>query len=179
MYISREVRVSHGGGGGGGRGEERKGGWVATVPCQALRGRLFIPWICIFCPLPFLTSCYPASMISSVGSSYCSRSSTRHSLCLRSRPCVSSYVCMCQDICSRTCVLVDMHMCMCVSVCVCVYVCIASTNSQVSPRARVQVEYVREKALPSSSFLFSLSLSLSLSVSLWRVSLHFNRVSAH
>ena len=106
MYVSREVRVSHGGG--GGRGEERRGGWVATVPCQALRGRLFIPWICIFCPLPFLTSCYPASMISSVGSSYCSRSSTRYSLCLRTRACVSS-TCVYIRIYAHTWIHVCMH----------------------------------------------------------------------
>lgn len=30
----------------------KRGGRVATVPCQALRGRLFIPWICIFHPPP-------------------------------------------------------------------------------------------------------------------------------
>lgn len=92
--------------------EERRGGWVATVPCQALRGRLFIPWICIFCPLPFLTSCYPASMISSVDSSYCSRSSTRNSLCVRMYMCfldvsirtyVYAYVCVSgwMDVCTR------------------------------------------------------------------------------
>ena len=166
MYISREVRVSHGGGGGGGRGEERKGGWVATVPCQALRGRLFIPWICIFCPLPFLTSCYPASMISSVGSSYCSRSSTRHSLCLRTRPCVSSYVCMCQDICSRTCVLVDMHMCMCVSVCVCVRVHRVDEFAGFSACSCASRICSRESSPLFLLSLLSLSLSLSLCLSL-------------
>ena len=79
------------------------GGWVATVPCQALRGRLFIPWICIFYPLPFLTSYYPASMISSVGSLLLltlihTRSSLRVHRFLnrvRMRVCVYVHVCMC------------------------------------------------------------------------------------
>lgn len=96
--------VSLRGGGDGGRGRERRrggGGWVATVPCQALRGRLFIPWICIFCPLPFLTSYYPASMISSVGPSYCSRSSTR----------VLPYVCTVSSTVSIVCTCV--HVCVC------------------------------------------------------------------
>lgn len=162
MYVSREVRVSHGDG--GGRGEERRGGWVATVPCQALRGRLFIPWICIFCPLPFLTSCYPASMISSVGSSYCSRSSTRHSLCLRTRACVSSYVCMCQDICPRMCVSAYARVCTYVRTC--------------APRRRIR-RFLCVLVCKSNMFARKLSPFSPLlpSPSLCRVSLHFNRSS--
>lgn len=149
--------VSLRGGGDGGRGRERRrggGGWVATVPCQALRGRLFIPWICIFCPLPFLTSYYPASMISSVGPSYCSRSSTR----------VLPYVCTVSSTVSIVCACV----CVCVGGWMDVCTRIVSANSPGSSWLRVVVcsrAYVCSSRIrPRESPLF-LSSSLSHSLS--------------